>query len=129
MESGMGVVVWLRQVCGDGLRRALALFSAVALIVAVGGCGGDRALAPQPLLSAEDTAKSTNVLGGGLSEVSPPQRLQDLKPFLDVYEPQVRILSPRSGDILEADHVSVQVRVRDLPIYKDQSLALGLICI
>jgi hypothetical protein len=125
MESGMGVVVWLRQVCGDGLRRAIALFSAVALIVAVGGCGGDRALAPQPLLSAEDTAKSTNVLGGGLSEVSPPQRLQDLKPFLDVYEPQVRILSPRSGDILEADHVSVQVRVRDLPIYKDQSLALG----
>lgn len=121
----MGVLVWWRQVWGDGLRRAIALVSAVALIGVLGGCGGDRALAPQPLLSAADTAQSTQALGGGLSEVSPPQRIQDLKPFLDVYEPQVRILSPRSGEILETDRVSVQVRGRDLPIYKDQVLGFG----
>ena len=121
----MGVVAWWRQVWGDGLRRAIALVSAVVFIGVLGGCGGDRTLAPQPLLSAEDAAPSTQALGGALSEVSLPQRIQDLKPFLDVYEPQVRILSPRSGEVLETDRVSVQVRVRDLPIYKDQVLGIG----
>jgi hypothetical protein len=78
-----------------------------------------------PLIETTNGAKQTLALGGRLSEVSPPEALQALKPFLAVYEPQIQILSPREGETLTDTRVTVQVQVRDLPIYKDPDLELG----
>lgn len=124
MEKGMGVVTGGWRILKRAGRRAIAGMTALALTALLGGCGGDPALDPQPLLSPEDPTAS-RALVGTVAEVSPPALIQALKPFLDVYEPQVRILSPKAGTTLTEDSLSVRVRVRDLPIYKDDALDLG----
>jgi len=64
-------------------------------------------------------------LVGNVSEVSPPAALQELRPFLETYQPQIKILSPRPGEVLTDEQVSVRVQVKDLPIYQDKDLGLG----
>ncbi|WP_225894603.1 hypothetical protein [Leptolyngbya sp. O-77] len=60
-----------------------------------------------------------------ISEVPPPALLLDLRPFLENYQPQVKILSPRPDEVLQDDKVLVKVQVNDLPIFKDKTLGLG----
>ncbi|BAU10888.1 FHA domain containing protein [Leptolyngbya sp. NIES-3755] len=62
---------------------------------------------------------------GKISEASPPEVIQQLKPLLDKYQPQVSIVSPRSNEVLDDNNVSVKFNVKDLPLYKDQKLGLG----
>jgi hypothetical protein len=62
---------------------------------------------------------------GKISEASPPEVIQQLKPLLDKYQPQVSIVSPRSNEVLDDNTVSVKFNVKDLPLYKDQKLGLG----
>jgi hypothetical protein len=60
-----------------------------------------------------------------LTEVSPPFAIQSLKPALEVYQPQVKILSPRSNQVLNDTEVEVKLQVKDLPLYKDEEFQLG----
>ncbi len=107
------------------LRRAIALMLIVLLLGVTSSCRSDRDV-PVVLLAADDNPEQVaNPLIGALSEVSPPERIQQLKPYLDVYEPQVRIASPDPDTTLTSTTVLVQLQVRDFPIYKDQSLGLG----
>lgn len=62
---------------------------------------------------------------GKLAEVSPPFAIQALKQTLEVYQPQVKILSPRVNQVLEDNQVEVRVQVSDLPLFKDEELELG----
>lgn len=105
------------------LRRAIALLLIVCTL-GLASCGGDRDV-PVVLLGDGDSTPTAKPIIGAISEVSPPERIQQLKPYLDVYEPQVRIVSPRSNETLESTTVSVELQVRDFPIYKDQDLGLG----
>jgi hypothetical protein len=98
----------------------LVIFTAVGL----GSCSRPE-ITTTPLIETTAGAKQTLALGGDLSEVSPPEALQALKPFLAVYDPQVQILSPRDGETLTDTSVTVRVQVRDLPIYRDPDLELG----
>ncbi len=133
MEKGMGVMTGLKRLgvlpLGGAMalrgRSLIALLATLVLAVGLWGCGADRTMAPQALLSPDDAPTATNVLVGPLTEVSPPEAVQTLKPFLDVYEPQVRILTPEDRAVLTQTTVAVQIRVRDLPIYKDANLGLG----
>ncbi|MGF1460626.1 MAG: hypothetical protein ACFBSG_16565 [Leptolyngbyaceae cyanobacterium] len=105
-------------------RRAIALLL-VMLTLGMASCRNNEDL-PVVLLTNEETSQvSQNPLVGAMAEVSPPKRLQQLKPYLDVYEPQVRIAFPRADDTVLSDTVSVEVQVRDFPIYKDQTWGLG----
>ena len=102
---------------------------AIALLVMVftlglASCGGDRDV-PVVLLEDTDAARSSNPLTGTITEVSPPERIQQLKPYLDVYEPQVRIVSPQNGETLNDTTVTVELQTRDFSIYKDANLDLG----
>lgn len=105
------------------LRRAIALLLMV-LALGIASCGGDRDV-PVVLLPEDETTQAANPLIGAIAEVSPPERIQQLKPYLDVYEPQVRIASPDPDETLTSTTVQVQLQVRDFPIYKDQSLGFG----
>lgn len=58
-------------------------------------------------------------------EVSPPETIQKLRPEIDQYSPQVKILSPAADQLVKDDSVSVRFEVRDLPIFKDETLGLG----
>ncbi|MEM9006482.1 MAG: hypothetical protein AAGE59_23525, partial [Cyanobacteria bacterium P01_F01_bin.86] len=103
-------------------RRTIAVLL-VVLALGLTSCGGDRNT-PAILLEDENTS-TTNPLIGSLAEVSPPERIQQLKPYLDVYEPQVRIISPRDSALLKDTTVAVELQVRDFPIYKDVDLDFG----
>ena len=105
------------------LRRAIAVLL-IVLALGLTSCGGDRN-APAVLLEGDEAGLTTNPLVGAIAEVSPPERIQQLKPFLDVYEPQVRIVSPQDNDTLQDTTVSVKLQARDFPIYKDADLGFG----
>jgi len=105
------------------LRRAIGVML-VVLALGVTSCGGDNDV-PVVLLASDATDTAANRLVGEISEVSPPERIQQLKPYLDVYAPQVRIATPDPDTTLTSTTVQVEVQVRDFPIYKDPSVGFG----
>ncbi|MBP0001975.1 MAG: hypothetical protein J7641_23780 [Cyanobacteria bacterium SID2] len=60
-----------------------------------------------------------------VSEVSPPETIQQLRPLLDRYRPQVSIVSPKADTIFNDDTIAVRLDVRDLPIFQNGELELG----
>lgn len=103
-----------------GLRRRVVALCAIALIL-LASCA--KPVQPTELLS-EPTPQS-NRLSGQIAEVSPPETLEALKQIIDAYTPQVRILSPRPGEVLDDTSVSVRLQVRGLPLFKDDTYELG----
>lgn len=92
---------------------------AIALVAIVAGCNSGKAstlLAP----SSNKTAQA-----GDIAEVSPPEAIQTLRQSLEIYQPQVSILSPQADEVFSDDKVDVQLQVRDLPIFKNSELELG----
>ncbi|MBD2260565.1 hypothetical protein [Pseudanabaena sp. FACHB-2040] len=102
-------------------RGIVAVILAGALSLGVFGCA--KPTAPKALLTEPTT--QPNRLSGPMEEVSPPETLQTLKQIVDAYDPQVRILSPRPGEVVESTTVSVRFQVRGLPIFKDPKWELG----
>ena len=111
----MGMVAILRRVIGLML---------VVLALGLASCSGDNDV-PVVLLAGDTTEATANRLVGAIAEVSPPERIQQLKPYLDVYAPQVHIATPDPDTTLTSTTVQVEVQVRDFPIYKDQSVGFG----
>ena len=102
------------------LRTLVSLLMAAVLVGSLVGCG-DRALT-----TPSGTSKPSSSLGSGqISEVSPPEVIQQLRPALESYQPQVTILSPQADEVLQDTTVAVRLQVRDLPIFKDPQLGLG----
>lgn len=60
-----------------------------------------------------------------IAETSPPEVIQTLRPALEKYQPQVTIVSPKANTVLADDTVTVQLQVKDLPLFKDAKLGLG----
>lgn len=102
-------------------RHIFPLFLIAMLGVGIFGCA--KPTAPKALLP--ESGATTSRLVGRVEEVSPPEVLQTLKQVIDAYEPQVRILSPRPGEVLEDTSVSVRFQVRGLPIFKNEQWQLG----
>jgi hypothetical protein len=68
---------------------------------------------------------STVISSGKLSEVAPPEIIQQLRKNLDQYHPQVSIVTPRTDEILSQATVSIKLQVRDFPTFKDEQLGMG----
>ena len=60
-----------------------------------------------------------------LTEVAPPAIFQELRQTLDNYQPQVSIVSPKNGDVIEDTRVSIKVDVKDYPLFKNEELGMG----
>jgi hypothetical protein len=60
-----------------------------------------------------------------IKEVAPPNLIQELGKTFDQYQPQVKILSPKKDQILQDTTVKVELQVKDLPIFKNQTLGMG----
>lgn len=117
-------IAWSLAVIGktyrwSTVRALLAGVMAVALGLGLVSCG-DRPAGKNVRPSGANAP-----LVGNVSEVSPPNALQELRPFLETYQPQIKILSPRPGEVLKDERVTVRIQVKDLPIYKDKALGLG----
>lgn len=92
------------------------------LVVGLSSCG-DKAKSQEPFnVSVRENPQLTNQI----SEVSPPSVIQELRRSLETYRPQVKILAPKSNETLQDDTVSVQLEVKDLPMFQDSELKLGL---
>ncbi|MEH1902708.1 MAG: hypothetical protein V7L04_15155 [Nostoc sp.] len=59
------------------------------------------------------------------SEISPPSVIQELRPILEVYQPQVTIMTPQPDEVFQDNKVTASFQVKDLPIFKDPELQLG----
>jgi hypothetical protein len=111
-----------RSMAAQKLAAQKLLASLLVILLGLGlvSCSGDRANrtliqpsgGPAPLV-------------GKISETSPPAVIQELRQQLEVYQPQVTILSPRSNEVLKDEQVSVRLQVQDLPLFKDKKLELG----
>lgn len=114
-----GMMDWqkLIRVLTAGLLVLLLTFSPITTQPSLAIRKG-RAAAPE---SSQATAQAS----GKLAETAPPEILQALRQDLEKYQPQVKIVSPRSQEVLTDTRVAVQFQVTDLPIFKDKTLGLG----
>lgn len=97
------------------VKRILAPMLVMVIAWSLVSCSQPEGVARKSLISR--SAK--------LAEIAPPATIQELRQFTDVYQPQVKILSPRSGEVLQDTTVSVKLQVNDLPLFKDEELELG----
>lgn len=103
------------------MRRLLASLTAAVLVLSLAGCGDRISELPKSIPNrAWAVSKAQKI-----SEVSPPEAFQQLRQTLEIYQPQVKILSPRQDEFLKDNTVTVRFQVQDLPIFKDADLGLG----
>ena len=83
------------------------------------------ALAIQILLGNGSALATSLMTTAQLTETASPKTFLDLGRVLDQYQPQIKIISPKAGQLLSDNTVTVSFQLQDLPIYKDKSLGLG----
>jgi hypothetical protein len=100
----------------------------LVLVLSLVSCG-DRFAGPGRALSAATQTVTRSLSpsqpSGNISEVSPPEVIQALSQALEVYQPNVAILSPQPDEVLPDNTVTVRLQVKDLPIFKNSELDLG----
>ncbi|MBD2002110.1 MULTISPECIES: hypothetical protein [Cyanophyceae] len=102
------------------VRVLVSFLMAAVLVGSLAGCGK---ASPKP---SDPASKGISSLASGaVSEVSPPEVIQQLRPALEAYQPQVSILSPQADEILQDTKVEVRLQVQDLPIFKNPDFGLG----
>lgn len=118
---------FIRKVMGLGRRvvvRVAALGAIALLTLGMASCA--KPVQPTELISDfSEPTPQPNRLTGQIAEVSPPETLESLKQIIDAYTPQVRILSPRPGEVLDDTSATVRLQVRGLPLFKDDTYELG----
>jgi hypothetical protein len=103
------------------IKRSTAIFGVcMTLSLALLGCSQ-----PTDLSKAETPITIAVGSKPQLEEVSPPESIQQLRSELEQYRPQVKISGLASNETVEDTQVSIQVQVKDLPLYKDAKLGLG----
>ena len=60
-----------------------------------------------------------------LSETAPPILIQKLGRTIDNYKPQISILEPLPDRVLDDTRVTIQLKVADFPLFKDENLEMG----
>lgn len=63
--------------------------------------------------------------GSRVSEVSPPEVIQELRQLLELNQPQVEIISPQLNEVLQDNTVVVKLKIEGLSLFKDAKLGLG----
>ena len=110
---------------GFNLRSPLIKFCSRSVLLFCLSWGliscSDRLDAAAPIVEPVPVPVTTNQL----SEVPPPSVIQELRQVLAQYQPQVKIVSPKPGETLSETTVSVQLEVKDYPLFKDTQWGLG----
>ncbi|MFB6277671.1 MAG: hypothetical protein ABEI32_16160, partial [Halothece sp.] len=99
-------------------KRACCGILICLLSIGLASCGG------KDTPKTEET-KDISKPEPALTEVAPPAIFQELRQTLDNYQPQVSIVSPKNGDVIEDTRVSIKVDVKDYPLFKNEELGMG----
>ncbi|MEM8637599.1 MAG: hypothetical protein AAGG51_02095 [Cyanobacteria bacterium P01_G01_bin.54] len=94
-----------------------------ALIIVL--CGGLIACSDSTVSSQKKGESRPQTAIEAITETAPPLSIRTLTPLAAVYEPQVKIVTPRPNTVLDAPRVEVSLAVQDLPVFKDTELELG----
>ncbi|OUL31242.1 hypothetical protein BV372_20580 [Nostoc sp. T09] len=115
---------WQKTVLENLLPRGFAVFRwlmTLLIVVSLASCG-EKAVSQDVAIGY--TGKPQQI-SKEFSEVSPPATIQEIRPALEVYQPQVAIVTPQSDELLQDNKVTVRFQVKDLPIFKNPQLELG----
>ncbi|MGH1394288.1 MAG: hypothetical protein ACRAVC_09650 [Trichormus sp.] len=95
---------------------------ALVFVLSLTSCG-DKSVGEQ--VSVKYKNQPQQQISQQFSEVSPPAVIQKLGLTLDTYRPQVQIIQPQPDEILTDQTVTVQLQVKDLPIFQHPQWRLG----
>ena len=101
------------------LRKIITFLITVVLISSLVSCSDRLPELPQIRSQKSETISKTKI-----SEVSPPEIIQQLRQAIDIYQPQITIQNPQPDQIFEDNDITLQLQVQDLPIFKSD-LDLG----
>nr|MDZ8166145.1 hypothetical protein [Nostoc sp. CmiSLP01]MDZ8285839.1 hypothetical protein [Nostoc sp. ChiSLP01] len=96
----------------------------LVLVCSLTSCG-DKAGSQEISIVKQEKAGEISQVSKEFSEVAPPGVIQELRPILEVYQPQVTIVTPKSDEVFSDNKVTARFQVKDLPIFKDPQLQLG----
>ena len=120
---------WLMSALTKLIRKRYALFKTLIialLVLSLTACGGKAVSLDASIVLSEKPVREKNAqLSSKISEVAPPEVIQELRQSIEKYQPQVEILSPQPDEILESDKLKVRFQVKDLPIFKNSLYELG----
>ena len=105
------------------VTRLVGTCLAVGMAVGVVSC--EQSAQTPAELAAVTNSSALITTDGPLSEVNIPASIERLAPSLAKFQPQVRILSPKTDETLTDDRVTVKLAVTDLPLFKQPELGLG----
>lgn len=91
------------------------------LVLSLASCG-DKAVSQDVAVGNRTTSQKSFQ---EFAEVSPPATIQELRSALEIYQPQVAIITPQADEVLSDNQVTVRFQVKDLPIFKDPKWELG----
>ena len=120
---------WQKAVLEKLLPKRFPIFRWVIMLVLVlslTSCG--EKAGSQEVSSGDSSGENSpkiSQISKQFSEVSPPAVIQELRQTLEVYQPQVTIITPKSNEVLQDNKVTASFQVKDLPIFKDPELQLG----
>jgi hypothetical protein len=123
-RSVAGMNSWQKKVLENLLPRRFAVVKwlmTLLIVLSLASCGGK---AVSQDVSISSTGKSQQI-AKEFAEVSPPATIQELRLALEVYQPQVSIITPQPEEVLQDNKVTVRFQVKDLPIFKNPELELG----
>ncbi|MEM9922418.1 MAG: hypothetical protein AAF915_01455 [Cyanobacteria bacterium P01_D01_bin.50] len=120
---------WLTKALSKLIRKRYALFKNLIvclLVLSLTACGGKAVSQDVSIdLGEKPIAEKNAPLSKQISEVAPPEAIQELREPLEEYQPQVKILNPQPDQVLQEDKLEVRILVKDLPIFKNSQYGLG----
>ncbi|MBG1266414.1 hypothetical protein [Nostoc sp. WHI] len=118
---------WQKKVLEKLLPKEFPIFRwimTLVLVCSLTSCG-EKAVSQEVSIGHRENSPQISQISKQFSEVSPPNVIQELRPILEVYQPQVTIVTPRPDEVLQDNKVTTSFQVKDLPIFKDPQLQLG----
>ncbi|MEO1559813.1 MAG: hypothetical protein AAFS12_09335 [Cyanobacteria bacterium J06632_19] len=121
--------LWLMKALTKLIRKRYALFKVLiigVLVLNLTACGGKAVSQDISIQLADKPVGEENAqLSRKISEVAPPEVIQELRQSLEKYQPQIQILNPKPDEVLQEDKLTVGLQVKDLPIFKDARYGSG----
>ncbi|WP_292750664.1 hypothetical protein [Nostoc sp. NMS4] len=96
----------------------------LVLALSLASCG-EKADSQEVSTGYKENSPQISQISKQFSEASPPSVIQELRTILEVYQPQVIIVTPKLDEVLQDNKVTASFQVKDLPIFKDAQLQLG----